>query len=210
MMDDCYETEQCLVNECRSHVAWHRRNDCYDDVDHRCDFASGFRDGYRATAERGDHCLPMMPPRKFWKHCYQDCEGRQEIDAWYEGYAHGMLAANQDGVYDSQQLPFYGLQQYGGIPNATHSAALEENDRIEPVPEPTPLKELPVDETYGEPVSAPPVTGHSIPAPAPPRSEPENLPDSEQVISPRFLPQYPDGSSSRHAEPLARPDLPLP
>lgn len=160
------ETEQCLVNDYHAHSAWLEMSDCYQNVEHRCDFADGFRDGYRATAEMGDHCLPTVPPRKYWKHCYQDCEGRQKIDAWYEGYSHGMLAANQDGVYHYQHIPYYGPQNYGGMNHAVHTVRLEESDTLESVPEPPPANELPIDNTY-EPAPAPPITGHSIPLPSP-------------------------------------------
>jgi len=206
LLDDCYETEQILVNDCRAHAAWFRRDDCYRNVEHRFDFAGGFRDGYRATAEKGDHCLPLMPPRKYWKHCYQDCEGRRQIDAWYEGYAHGMLAANQDGVYENSQVPFYGLPAYGAMQRAAHNVSLEESPDRGYVPEPMPMNNLPVDEA----APAPPVTGYSVPAPEPAHAVPESIPQAERVIAPRFLPEYRDESSPRNFQPLSRPDVSLP
>lgn len=174
-MDDVYETEQCLVNEVQAHSAWYRMDDCYEGVEHQCDFSGGFCDGYRATADRGDHCLPMMPPRKYWKHCYENCEGRQKIDAWYEGYAHGMLAANQDGIYHYRQIPYYGPRNYRQTSGAAHVITVEESGEIENVPGPLPLNELPVDRTY-QPQPAPPATGHSIPVPSPEHDSPAGLP----------------------------------
>jgi hypothetical protein len=106
-----------------------------------------------------------MPPRCYWKHCYQNCEGRQKIDAWYQGYAHGAMAAEEDGVYASSVIPTYGLNDAMHQPGASHTSVLEEDaiydEHNQLVPEPEEAlpgsKEMPpVPRTYDEVPKLPP------------------------------------------------------
>jgi hypothetical protein len=105
-----------FLNRMKSHTAWWRVNDCYKDMDHGWHFSHGFRDGYMAAAEGGsDICIPSTPPRKYWGIHYQNCKGREKVNAWFEGYAHGILVASQDGVANYSMMPTMGLQNYGAL-----------------------------------------------------------------------------------------------
>ncbi len=115
----------CVKNKCRAHHAWCKWCWCYDDVDHRHHFGKGFRAGYRDVLEGGKGCQPTLPPRCYWKSCYQTCEGREKVNAWFDGFSHGALAAQQDGVANWNQIPLsptarMNLRMAGAPPQPTH------------------------------------------------------------------------------------------
>lgn len=175
-MDDVIDCENSFVNCYRAQQAWWDYNDDLSDLDHNWHVRKGFMDGYKETAENGpssssghcqnEQCLPLMPPRCYWKHCYQNCEGRQKIDAWYQGYAHGAMAASQDGAYEFSVIPTYGLHNGTHQPGASHTSSLEEDliyeehDQLVPEPDRVPSNSedlLPSPETYdGLPKVPPP------------------------------------------------------
>jgi len=150
IIDDVIECENGMVNNFRAYRAWGQHHGFFDDIEHRSHYKRGFLDGYVETAANGStssyghcqnqQCLPLMPPRRYWKHCYQNCEGRKKIDSWYQGYAEGAIAASEDGVYESSIVPTYGLQNGMYGPGASHSSSLEEdmlyNEHDQLVPEP--------------------------------------------------------------------------
>ena len=104
-------SDMCLEKEmaCRNHVlamkAWGTWSWCYDELDYPRDFASGFRAGYENILAGGKGCQPTLPPRLYWKPCYQNPEGQCKTQAWFDGYSHGALAAQQDGYGNMQTIP---------------------------------------------------------------------------------------------------------
>lgn len=94
---------------CRNHVlamkGWVAWSSYYDDQDYHYDFASGFRAGYENILAGGKGCQPTLPPRHYWKPCYQNPKGQGKIQSWFDGYSHGALAAQQDGYSDIQTIP---------------------------------------------------------------------------------------------------------
>lgn len=101
----CYEVrdgfDECSIkcrNKIRARCAWWRTRSVYDDIGYRDDFESGFRDGYYDVASGGSGKAPTLPPRKYWKPHYQNQEGHMRTLAWFDGFAHGALAAEQDGA----------------------------------------------------------------------------------------------------------------
>lgn len=93
-------TDECVMKWKCSHeakMAWIRCRDLYANVAYPFDFGQGFRAGYEAICLGGDGCRPPMPPRHYWSHHYQCDEGKCQIMAWYDGYHHGVLAAQCDG-----------------------------------------------------------------------------------------------------------------
>lgn len=183
-MDEFIDCENSLINCCRAQRAWWEYNDELGDLDHAWHVRKGFLDGYKETAENGasrshgdcqnEQCLPLMPPRCYWKHCYQNCEGRKKIDAWYQGYAHGSMAASQDGVYEFSVIPTYGLHNGMHDLNAQHTTSLEEDlndhehDQLVPEPDqalPGSDELVPVPETYDGLPKIPPEEESSLPLP---------------------------------------------
>ena len=201
-MDEIMQAEMTFKNQCRSQWAWCKAHDCYEDVDHKFHFARGFKQGYLAAAQGGaDVCIPTTPPRMYWKSCYQNCKGRDKINAWFEGYAHGILVAAQDGAANYNSMPTMGMQQYGAHQHASHEAYLEEDvrkrERTPPAPEPE--RNLPpAPPAYDEPS-----TGHSLN-----RNENENEEDLK-VPMPEQNDPFEDRSGPMFEKPDA-PVLPLP
>lgn len=112
MAAGCSSLTECVVDmemDCRNHVlaqkAWGHWSWCYDELDHPWHFAKGFKDGYRDILEGGSGCQPTLPPRCYWKPQFQNPEGRCRTAAWFDGFAHGALAAQQDGYGNLQEIP---------------------------------------------------------------------------------------------------------
>jgi hypothetical protein len=103
--DCCIEQETSMRNCVLAQKAWGNWSWCYDDLDHPFHFAKGFKAGYKNILEGGKGCQPTLPPRWYWKPCYQSPEGRCKIASWFDGYSHGALAAQQDGYGSLQELP---------------------------------------------------------------------------------------------------------
>lgn len=98
MHDLCDNYSSALHNDISALEAWCQWSWCYEDLDHPHDFAKGFKAGYRNILNGGNGCQPTMPPRDYWKPCFRNAEGHCRVNAWFEGFAHGAMAAEQDGV----------------------------------------------------------------------------------------------------------------
>jgi hypothetical protein len=85
--------------------AWARWSWCYDDLTHPRDFSAGFRAGYHDILNGGAGCQPTLPPRSYWKACYRNAEGHCKVNAWFEGFSHGALAAQKDGASTYGHIP---------------------------------------------------------------------------------------------------------
>lgn len=92
-------------NTVLSQKGWMNWASCYNEVDYKSHFAKGFKEGYTNILEGGRGCQPTLPPRCYWKPHYQTPVGRAKINAWFDGYSHGAVAAKQDGFGSLQQLP---------------------------------------------------------------------------------------------------------
>lgn len=105
MCDTCINVETDTRNHILAQKAWGEWSWAYDNLDHPVHFARGFKAGYRDVLDGGNGCQPALPPKVYWKPCYQTPDGRCKTYAWFDGFSHGALAAKQDG--------YEGL---GGIP----------------------------------------------------------------------------------------------
>lgn len=94
----------CTRNKCYAEQAWCACASVYDDVDCKCDFAKGFKDGYAAVAGGGSICQPAMPPKSYWRFYHQNPEGQARMLAWFNGYSHGAVAAESDGIQDWSRI----------------------------------------------------------------------------------------------------------
>ena len=125
---DCVDT--CVVgcrNRCYAERAWCSCRSTYNDVECKCDFGKGFRDGYVAVASGGSTCQPAMPPRSYWHFPYQNPAGQERMLAWFNGYSYGAIYAEQEGISDwsrvvtAPTLPPYRKKRPAKIPLATDS-----------------------------------------------------------------------------------------
>lgn len=103
--DGIIRTETDLRNQILAQKAWGEWSWCYDELNHPWDFAKGFKAGYRNILEGGSGCQPTLPPRAYWKPSYETTSGRGRINSWFDGYSHGALAAQQDGMGGMGVLP---------------------------------------------------------------------------------------------------------
>lgn len=78
-------------------MAWLRCRELYAEVCYPYDFGTGFRAGYESVCMGGNGCVPAMPPRHYWSTCYHNTDGKCQVMAWYDGFHHGVLAAQCDG-----------------------------------------------------------------------------------------------------------------
>ena len=103
--DLCIEKEMECRDTILAHKAWAEWSWCYDELNHPHHFAKGFRAGYQNVLGGGKGCQPTLPPRLYWKPCYQTPEGQCQTQAWFDGFSHGALAAQQDGYGNLQTIP---------------------------------------------------------------------------------------------------------
>src|SRR5690606_39815842 len=88
------------------------------------DVCSSDLDGYKSVCIGGDGCPPAMPPRHYWSHHYQCDEGKCQIMAWYDGFHHGVLAAQIDGCEGRCEV-LCAQDLYGNKPCATDHSEIE-------------------------------------------------------------------------------------
>ena len=105
VFDGVVSCETGIRNHVLAQKAWGHWSWCYDNLDHPCHFAKGFKAGYRNILEGGSGCQPTLPPQLYWKPCYQTPEGRCKINSWFDGFSHGALAAQQDGYSNMGEIP---------------------------------------------------------------------------------------------------------
>ncbi len=105
MNDGIISCEMEIRNHVLAQKAWGHWSWCYDNLDFPFHFAKGFKDGYRNILSGGNGCQPTLPPKCYWKPAYQTPEGNCKIHAWFDGFSHGVLAANQDGYGALGEIP---------------------------------------------------------------------------------------------------------
>ncbi|MEY2726257.1 MAG: hypothetical protein RLZZ458_2124 [Planctomycetota bacterium] len=103
--DYVIQTETGIRNSIITQKAWGEWSWCYDDLEYPGDFSKGFKAGYQNVLAGGKGCQPTLPPRCYWKPYYETPSGRARIAAWFDGFSHGALAANQDGMAGLSELP---------------------------------------------------------------------------------------------------------
>lgn len=103
----CVTTKDCLDrcmadcrNRCYAEMAWLRCKSNFGDVDCKCDFGKGFRDGYVNVAAGGSTCQPALPPREYWHFEHQNPQGQARQLAWFNGFSYGAVYAEQEGIAD--------------------------------------------------------------------------------------------------------------
>lgn len=102
----CYQSrmpfERCAASLRNQHLAksaWCARSGCYDGLQEcLCDFKRGFKDGYVAAIEGKDRTPPSIAPRRYHGLFYCSDGGKCCEAAWFDGWEHGRVAAEQDGA----------------------------------------------------------------------------------------------------------------
>jgi hypothetical protein len=105
LQDHIVDCEMDLRNQILAQKGWNEWSWCYDELDYPFHFAKGFKAGYRDILSGGNGCQPTLPPRCYWKPKFQSPEGRCKTNAWFDGFSHGALAAQQDGFGNLNEIP---------------------------------------------------------------------------------------------------------
>ena len=69
----------------------------------RSDFRRGFIDGYCSVCEGNDGFVPAVPPQHYWSLEYQNKDGAQCVNTWFNAYPEGARVAKRDeaGAYNN-------------------------------------------------------------------------------------------------------------
>jgi len=105
--DEFDDTRVAYFNHNLAWMAYRESSDCYQYIDCPKSFKLGFEAGFIAVANGGNGCPPVFPPSsKIFSLAWLD-DGTPEDrrNAWYDGYSHGVLAANQTGAADINRIP---------------------------------------------------------------------------------------------------------
>jgi hypothetical protein len=210
---DCIDST-CYRWKCehRAKAAWMEVRDLYHGVAHRYNFGEGFRDGYMNVCMGDDTgCAPAVPPRRYWSSSYLNCEGKAKTMAWFDGYAHGVLAASCSGVAGQCQIATIA----GGGGSGDLGTALKgyKPPMTDPYGRPLPPEPHPVPD-YGYYDSAPyvPEMYEGQPTPSASPIVPPPAPQPMQGIVPQFdgefapeAPAEPSLPDAAHALPEAAP-----
>jgi hypothetical protein len=147
----------CAVNECRATLAWYGAHYDKRAIPAYHDFAHGWRSGYYDVSQGGCGRPPAVPPRCYWSADYQTDEGAAAIDAWYQGFQEGALAAEREGYGAYSTLRAHG-SNYSTAPMIMSGDA-------PPFEAPGRLQDLPAPGQTLETLPAPPL---SLPSTSPP------------------------------------------
>ncbi len=125
--------------------SWEHCDSVYNGVDNPDHFKRGYIAGYMDKAAGGTGCPPMIPPKKYWGIHYQNASGKCKTVAWFDGYSHGALGAEMDGVDVLHRVPT--ASQYTHLlvpPEAEHEITEPQLLNEEAVPQiaPAPATEL--------------------------------------------------------------------
>ena len=161
LRDACDECTLNIRNGCAARAAWSRCGDAYANHHHLKQFKHGFTDGYAAVAGGADGCPPSMPPRCYWSCCNTGCDGAVIVNAYFDGYARGAVAAESDGVAGAGRIvcrkpacgPGYAAVGFGGGPGALVPAPAGMMPAVGPGSPPPPAPPsgapaLPADEAF--------------------------------------------------------------
>jgi len=157
--DEINDCELQCKNSCCAKMAWHRCSGVYQSIEYRRDFKAGFLSGYSSVAYGSNGCPPSLPPSCYWKTIHTNQTGKARANAWFDGYSHGALAAEADGIAESNRIVTRGGRRTDSTapgsemyhmddmppPGATPTESLSPTPYAEPVP-PVPL--------YSEPQAA--------------------------------------------------------
>jgi len=73
-------------------------------------YRRGFFDGFNDYLDGGGTGEPpVAPPRGYWRVYFQNAEGHQAIQDWFEGFRHGASVARASGVRDFVIIPLSSL-----------------------------------------------------------------------------------------------------
>jgi len=140
-------------------------------------YRRGFFDGFEDYLDKGGTGEPpVAPPRTYWRVYYQNAEGHEAIQDWFEGFRHGASVARASGVRDFVVIPLSSMPPREILTDEAPPAAplstvekkgqTPQTDKMGPFPEELPNKPNEKEGPVKPPVT-PPKTANGKPMPPP-------------------------------------------
>lgn len=202
----CGVTKQLAINTVWDPLHWDRYSDsigrhlrdkthaeeawdeiCLRDGDvysrhYRRGFEEGFRD-FMDDGGTGDP--PVLPPRTYWRVYYQNPEGQQAVQDWFDGFRHGASVARASGMRNYVTVPLSSVPPRemlsDDITEETGSGnnlpPVPQVEKMGPFPEQPSKKPSDKEGPVKPPVITPPKTadGKPMPPPSPPIIQVERM-----------------------------------
>lgn len=148
LRDDFGEFRIGMANRFAADSAWRNMEGVCAGMNCPHSVREGFRSGYSAVANGGNGCPPAFPVISCHNHMWLDrCSEKEKMEAWYDGYELGAMAAKADGMADANRivtrLPQSTPIDYSGV-NTPRPAAVPESTGVG-LP-PTPASDTPAPE----------------------------------------------------------------
>ena len=183
LVECCGELRLAFRTEVAAEKAYLHREDIFSECcSSPADFKQGFKNGYVQTALRGeDCCAPPIPPKCFWGSTADPCDRAELLNCYYDGWAHGAVAAGQDGVIGAGFVPIRNVCGPDGSPvPPPPPIGAPGYDKFGPAPGPAPP--APAFNPDGTPRLGPadpnvPPAPAPVPAPMPEPVEPAPMPE---------------------------------
>lgn len=110
------------------------------DTRYTCDYAKGFKQGFKEYLDADQTTSPPpVPPKEYWTLRYETPEGKAAVDNWFAGYRRGSEAAAQSQLRELVQIRSSGV----GLPPSKDMVQLADvtlpNPVVPTVPAPLPL-----------------------------------------------------------------------
>lgn len=104
LYDPIDEAVTCLHCEKQALHTWAYARGDFACVNYPHHFGEGFRAGYVDICRGGSGCPPTLPPKCYWGFWYRNEAGRAKTVEWFNGFAAGAAAAQQQGLQQFGQL----------------------------------------------------------------------------------------------------------
>jgi hypothetical protein len=105
LRDELTECKISWNNKWAAKAAWHDTQGSCMGMSCPHSFKEGFRSGYLDVANGGRGCLPAVPDIRCCNHMWLDlCSDNQKMEAWFDGYEIGALAAREGGMADANRV----------------------------------------------------------------------------------------------------------
>jgi hypothetical protein len=149
---------------------------------YRRGFYEGFED-YLNAGGTGDP--PVTPPRSYWRLYYQNPEGHQAMQDWFEGFRHGASIARASGIRDYVVVPLSSIPPKEITSDDQSDSEMSQDEKKEippgkekmgPFPEQLPNKPSEKDGPVKPPITPPKTAdGRPMPPPGPPIIQVERM-----------------------------------
>ena len=105
LRDEISECKISWQNKFAAKSAWRDTRGACMGIDCPHSFKEGFMAGYIAVTDGGTGCPPAIPMIDCHNHMWLDrCSESQKMEAWYDGYEHGAMAARETGMADVNRM----------------------------------------------------------------------------------------------------------